>query len=527
MTAGLIAGKAGDFAAVWLLLAAAAGCAALALVAHRYAPRWFMVGLALAMFFAGAASYALHRPRISDWDALPPREAHLTLRIDRVFAQPEDRRATGLATIERAEDPMQELAGQRVYFSLMLRKGEPPPLRSAVIVGMGVIAALPRNPPLDTFDGYLANAGINFRLTRGHMLGEVTPATAYRQFCARQATRCAAILGRGVEHKRPSSVAVLRAILLGQQNELSEDQRLQFRRSGTMHVFSISGMHIAVIAGGLQALLSLLRLPRPVQFAIGLASLWLYVDITGGAPSAVRAFVMVALIQASLVLRLPLNPLSAITTSALLVLLVAPLQLFSASFQMSYGIVAALLLLGLPLADESQSRLTLFRDLPKATWAWHHRLRDSLWRLIVSAAAIGLAAALVSTVTGVLYFKLLTPGAFLVNLWVIPAGTAVILAGFASLVCGCIGLSAGSVLSNHAAVLLLWAVEHGVDESVSLPGMWFDASFKTYWLGAVTLAVLLASLGLGYARGWRGWARGYWAPFAVVAAALILGVNYG
>jgi len=153
-----------------------------------------------------------------------------------------------------------------------------------VVTARGVIAALPRDPPAMSFDGYLANAGIDFRLTRGRVLAVERPATAYRRFCARQAERFAAVLGAGVEAKRPALVGVYRAMLLGQQNELSAEQEDAYRQSGTMHVFSISGLHIAAIAGGLYALLALLRLPRLVQFAAGCAALWLYVDITAQRP---------------------------------------------------------------------------------------------------------------------------------------------------------------------------------------------------------------------------------------------------
>src|SRR5690606_40928374 len=113
-----------------------------------------------------------------------------------------------------------------------------------------------------------------------------------------------------------------------------------------MHLFAISGLHIGVIAAGIHAFLSLLRVPRLPKLVTGLTLLWLYVQITGGTPSAVRAFSMVALFQLTLQLRLPGNPVSAVATAALLVLMVDPLQLFSASFQMSYGIVASLLLYG-------------------------------------------------------------------------------------------------------------------------------------------------------------------------------------
>lgn len=509
------------------LLATASITGIAALLASRSNQPWATPCLVATMLLAGAASYALHRPIIADWYALPPREARLSLHVDRLFPQPEAKRVAGLATIRSADEPLQELAGQRVYFSLHPRAGIPAPVRSAVISAVGVIAALPRDPPATSFDGYLANAGINFRLSRGRVLAEEQPGSAYHRFCARQAERFASILRAGVEARRPELVGVYRAMLLGEQHELSDEQKTAFRRSGTMHVFSISGLHIAAIAGGLYALLTLLRLPRPVQFVIGCVALWLYVDITGAAPSAVRAYVMVMLVQASLVLRVPRNPLSALAASALLVAVFAPMQVFSSSFQMSYGIVLALLLLGLPLADELHARLAWFRDLPRATWRWHHRWRAAAWHGTLTAVAIGIAASLVSAVTGIMFFGLFTPGSLLANLWLIPAASAVILAGFLSLVAGLLGCTAGSVLANHAAVLLLWAIDAGVNAFVSLPGAWFNATFRTPWLGGGALAVLLGTLISGYAARWAGWQRGYWLPFAAVAATLAFAVRFG
>ncbi len=528
LMAGLAAGKAGDFLPVPWLLAGAAISSTLGIVAGWRGWRWtWAAALAVAMIFAGAASYALHRPRLAAWDTLPPREVRLTLKIERGFASADARKCSGLAIVVRADAPVQELRDQRLYFSLALRRGEAPPLRGAVIQTVGVLATLPRDPPANTFDGYLASAGINFRLTRGRVLAEERPAPAYSRFCARALERFSALLGTGVEAKRPAQVGVLRAMLLGQQHELGDDQKTLFRQSGTMHVFSISGLHIAVISAGLQALLSLLRLQRVVTVLIGLVALWLYVDITGAAPSAVRAFVMVAFVQVSFVLRVPRNPLSALTASALVVLMVNPLDLFSASFQMSYGIVAALLVLGLPLADRWQAAGALFRDLPPISWAWHHRWRDALWRSLIASLGIGLASSLVGALTGVQFFNLLTPGALLANLWVIPASTLVILLGLVSLLSGLAGLTAGSVLANHAAVLVLWAVDRGVQGNLRLPGMWFAANFRAPWIGGAALAALLAVMLAGYAQGWRGWSRGFWPPVAVVALTLILGVSYG
>ncbi len=526
LIAGLAVARIRDFAPPPVLLALAASAAVVAFATLRHPRRLFRTALVASMFFAGMASYTLHRPRIADWDQLPPREARLSIDVQRVFPQIEPHRASGLGRIVAADAPLDELVGQRVYFSVTLPRGTNAPLRSALISTAGVVASLPRDPEPNSFDGYLADAGVNFRLSRARLLSEERPPSAYYRFCDRQAQRFDSILGAGVDTKRPELVGVLRAMLLGRSDELTDEQDTLFRQTGTMHVFSISGLHIAVIAGGLHALLLLFRLPRLLQFVLGLIALWLYVDITGAAPSAVRAFLMVALVQTSLVLRTPRNPIAALTASALLVILVAPLQVFSASFQLSYGIVAALLLLGLPLSDWLQEKFTLFRDLPPVSWTWMHHLIDATWRATLAALSLGIAASLVSALAGVMFFELFTPGSLIANLWLIPASTAVILTGFISLLSGLAGFTLGSEIANHAAVLLLWLIDQGVRFFAAIPGAWFDATFRIARLGPASFALLLATMAAGYAHGWRGWARGFWPPVAFVALTLLLAVRF-
>ena len=353
LMAGLVAGRQQWLPAPPLALAGAAVVTAifnLVLAGRGKHRTWcWAPGVVLALFLSGAALYELHRDRILAWETLPPREVRATLEIDRVFPpRPGAKSVTGLGHLVATDAHLRELVGQRVYFSLALGHDETPPLRSCRLAIIGVLQTLPRNPPLDTFDGYLGNQGVNFKFTRARLTGVVAAPTAYAQFCDTALRRFDAILGRGVEGY-PAQVGVLRAMLLGQQQELSAEQTGVFRQSGTMHLFSVSGLHIAVIAAAIQGILIVTRLPAAVRIVTGGVLLWLYVDITGGTPSAVRAFLMVIFIHAALVVRRPGNPVAALVGSAVGVLLVQPLQLFSASFQLSYAIVAALLLLGLPV----------------------------------------------------------------------------------------------------------------------------------------------------------------------------------
>ena len=512
----------------WLPVSPAwsAGAAVILIAAALLFRRPWTSCLVLGVVLSGTALYEIERARLTDWDELPPREAKITVHADRLFSpRPDGKSVSGLGHIISSDALLPELNGQAVYFSLSLKRGTPPPIRSSELVVIGVLQTLPRNPPDDTFDGYLANAGINFRLTRGRILETTAPATIYYRFCDAALQRFDRLLDFGIG-AHPKLSGVYRAMLLGQQQELSEEQHTIFMQSGTMHLFSVSGLHIATIAGVIYGVLVLLRLPRWAQLVVGGVLLWLYVDITGGTPSAVRSWIMVMFLYASRTLRVPGGPLAALVASAVVVLIFQPLQLFSASFQLSYGIVAALLLFGLPLGEACVERWALFADLPKAAWSWHQRWRDHLWRGLLGMLAIGVASTLVSLVLGITIFKLSTPGGLAANLVLIPASVLVVLAGFLSLLCGLAGLGTLGLVFNHAGILVLAVMEKCVRFFVTLPGVYHPAQFSAGWAGYAATSLVLITMLYGYAMRWESKRGGFWPPFAFVVLALVLGVSF-
>jgi competence protein ComEC len=523
LMAGLVAGKLQwlPFSPVWWAVAAVV-IAGVALVWRRaWGP-----GLLVAVFLSGAALYEIRRARLPDWDTLPPRELRATLEIERVFPpKPDARNVSGLGRLVATDAHLSELTGQRVYFSLSVNSGESAPLRSSQLGITGVLQTLPRDPANGTFDDYLASQGVNFKLTRSRITGETSKASAYQIFCDKTLRRFTAILEHGIA-SQPEQGGVLRAMLLGQQQELNNEQKDVFRESGTMHLFSISGLHIAVIAAVIHGILLLLRLPSVARVVVGGVLLWLYVDITGGTPSAIRAFLMVMFLHASHVLRLPGSPLSALVASAVCVLVVQPMQLFSASFQLSYGIVAALLLLGLPLSEYWTEKWALFTELPKVSWRWHHHTIDWCWRKLLGVLAIGLSTTVISTISGVVIFKLFTPISLFANLALIPLGSFVIISGFLALVCGLAGLSWLVMVLNYASILVLMAIEKGVHFFVGVPGAYHAAEFNAMWLGYSAFAGLLALIFFGYANHWELKRGGYWVPFAFTLLVLLAGMRF-
>lgn len=516
-------------------------CAALALAGIAFAwlatfvarpgPRGgaapILAGLSLALAASGALRTQEERARPSEWDALglPPREARLALRIERLFASREPDRVGGLARIVATDPHLDDLRGQRIHFSVTW-PGDlaVPPLRGAGFTALGVLAPLPCSPDPGGFDRFLADEGVNFSLGRARLEGGPLPAGPWSRLCAAAGARLERILRLGLADN-PGLADLYVAMLLGQKQTLSLEQKDWFVRSGTMHLFAVSGLHIAAIALALNTLLALLRLPGRARFLAGTALLWLYVEITGGDASAVRAFWMITCLLGARQLRAPGNSLSALAASALGVLLISPHQLFTAGFQMSYGIVAALLLYGVPLQEKWHAAWQPWANLPPEARDWRHRTVQGGVRFILAALALGLAATLVSTPATLGFFGLLAPGGFFVNLVLIPASSLVLFAGVAALLSGLLGLAPVALLFNHAAALVLAGMEALVEASLRVPGASWPAQFTPSWLASATSAALLALLAVGYATLWPRRAGGYWTPYLALGLVLLFGVG--
>jgi len=508
-----------------VVLGAGVGCTLLSAVFSHRLVVW-VIGLNAGVILVGASWYQLCRNRLPEWEGRAPREVVVGVEVERLFAaKPDPRKASGLGRIVHAQAHLASLVGQSVQFSGRLRGGVPRLVRSAVVEMIGQLETVPRLAPPSTFEGYLSGIGVNFKLTRARITKERVPASVYWKWCDRMQGEMADRLARGLE-KHPGLVAVLRAVLLGSIGELSERQDEWFTQSGTLHLFSVSGLHIGVMALALTGMLVVLRVPAWARFFVIAILIWLYVDITGRVPSAVRAFLMVMLFHGARVMRRPSNNLSMLVATAMIVLVVDPLQLFSASFQMSYGIVLALLALGLPMTRAWEIRHPPYPGVPVALWSWRHRLLDAMRRSSIGAVAVGLATMPVSVVTGLLTFALITPGALIANLVCIPLASIGLLGGFASIVAGACGETSLSILFNHAAALVLALVDRGAEHFVELPGVSITGSFRAPWIGYLVLVTLVALLLTGLQNGWSRRVGGFWPPFVFTGLVIIFLVTF-
>ena len=530
--AGLSAAKAWPPPAfgLWPLVLAAGALSVLAgwlaLIPARMARTGWGVSISLAGALGGFALLHTTVPELHEPLNRPPREVTVTLEVRQIFPPaPSARSLSGLAQITATGVADRELLGRRVYFSA-IRKISLPPQRSGRYTVRGVIEPLPPDATGTGFNDYLANLGIRQRLTRAQILTEERSPGWFQRFCATAENRLEAILRQGLE-RHPPTLSLYLAMLLGEKAVLSAEQQNAFMRSGTFHIFSISGLHVGVIALAIYAVCNLLRLPRRPAVVISLLLLWLYVQITGASSPAVRSFLMIAFLFASQVFRLPGNGLAALTAAALVTLLLDPVQLFSTGFQMSYTVVGALIVMGVPLSEKWLAAWRPFALLPKPDWRWWHKGPDWCGRWLLSSLAVSWAAFLASAPSGIGYFQLFSPGSLLANLVIIPVSALAIVAGFLSLLTGLLGLGWLSVTFNAAAALTLmvmdWLAQHGT----SLPGVYFLAHFTRSWLAPVAIGLMTAVMLAGVSGHWARRYGGYWPPALLLALMLIFIVKFG
>jgi competence protein ComEC len=224
-------------------------------------------------------------------------------------------------------------------------------------------------------------------------------------------------------------------MLLGWRTALHDEVDDVFMRSGTLHLFAISGLHIALIAAWMVGLLRLGRVPRPVCGGLSIPCIWGYVAATGWQASAVRSAVMCSVVVGTWSLRRPADLINSLSLAALSLLAWDPGQLFQAGFVLSFGVVGALPI----LTPAFESALWRFRPmapdplLPERLWTRQRRWFEAALRRLLPSVATGLAAFAASTPWTIGFFHLVSPVSVPANLIAVPLGGLVLVSGLISL----------------------------------------------------------------------------------------------
>ena len=145
--------------------------------------------------------------------------------------------------------------------------------------------------------------------------------------------------------------AILQAMVLGEEGQLTDEIRDRFMAAGVTHIISISGSHLGMVAvlcfgfiRGLMLLipersynrLTLFADPKKIAAWLTLPLVIFYTLLAGGQVATVRSLVMIAAGLAALVLDRENALMRALALAALLILLTSPQALFDISFQLSF-----------------------------------------------------------------------------------------------------------------------------------------------------------------------------------------------
>jgi competence protein ComEC len=223
--------------------------------------------------------------------------------------------------------------------------------------------------------------------------------------------------------------AIAVALITGERGGISEDVTESMRDSGLTHILSISGLHMAIMAGtvfwlarALFALVPGLALRYPIKkwaAALALAAATFYLALSGAAVPTVRSWIMMSIVLIAVMLDRPALTMRNVALAALAILLVAPESLFDASFQMSFAAVVALVALYEWLSGLSRMRL---RDA-SPLWGTFHRGTS----LLAGAAATTLVAGTAIAPFALYHFHRMTHYGLVANLLAAPLVSVLIM----------------------------------------------------------------------------------------------------
>ncbi|HTM78835.1 MAG TPA: ComEC/Rec2 family competence protein, partial [Devosia sp.] len=149
--------------------------------------------------------------------------------------------------------------------------------------------------------------------------------------------------------------AIGQAMVMGDQSLISDETRTVMAASGLAHIYSISGLHLSLVAGGIFFLLRLglvaisgwtQRLPiKKIAAVGGILAACFYLLLAGGLANvpALRSTLMLGLIFGAILAGRRALTMRNVAIAALVIIVIDPASVFRASFQLSFAAVAALI----------------------------------------------------------------------------------------------------------------------------------------------------------------------------------------
>ncbi len=263
------------------------------------------------------------------------------------------------------------------------------------------------------------------------------------------------------QHLDPRRAGVASAVLLGCREEVTAEQTEAFVQTGTVHILSISGMHVGILAALVLLAMRLLPVPRGMASLSTAAVVVLYTLLADAQPPAVRAMVLVLVMCGAYWLGRKALAMNSLAAAALVVLAINPADLFRIGVQLSFLCMMVLIWFPSLSGPRDAARAALERLIQESR-PRPLRALLSAWRWAWELTLVGVAIWLVTTPLVAARFHIFSPIALVLNTFLWLPMSAAIWSGFGLLTVGAICPSATPVLGwccDGTIAVLQWGIE--------------------------------------------------------------------
>jgi competence protein ComEC len=285
---------------------------------------------------------------------------------------------------------------------------------------------------------------------------------------------------------------LLAGIVLGVTSDIPDTLQDEFRQTGTYHLFSVSGLHVGMIALILWQAFRMAGMGRGVATCVIIPALFFYALLTGWKPSSVRAATMTAIFLIGMASGRQSIALNSLCAAAFVILLQSTNELFNPGFQLSFTVVAAILLVASPLQERIRMRLEPDPFIPVSLWTKWQKKRHEAAGQTAGLLAVSLAAWIGSLPLTVFYFHMVSLSALAANLLVVPLSFFIMATAVLSLVSG-LASSALAAVFNNANLVFTKILLLIIQAAASLPGSFLPVG---NWQG-VPAALTIFDCGAG------------------------------
>ena len=289
----------------------------------------------------------------------------------------------------------------------------------------------------------------------------------------------------------------LGGIVLGLRHQTPEDIEEPFQQTGTLHLFAVAGLHVGIVAALLWMLATTARLSRKWAAALIIPLLLFYAAVTGLHISSIRAAVMASIMIGGFFFERKVFLFNSVAAAAFVLLCWNTNELFSAGFQLSFAVVAAIVLFADPLFGLLQRWMAVDPFLPRSLLRGPRRWAHSGYEWLCHGASVSLAACAGSLPLILWYFHLVTPISLFANLVVVPIAFFVLAIALLSLLSAPL-LPWLAVIFNNANWALATLVIGIVHLFAQIPGGHFYVEHP-HWPEKVVAEVTVLDLGAGAA----------------------------